>query len=241
MYECDAAFLLLKRSKTSYRQLAKVQHLKITNLHAVKLLNSVYQGAARHELLFFGSAHVFRRRWDFLLRILEIPEYVHVTPGGLRGGGAVAFYRKGWSHVGHAAQTSQHPWSLSAGSRCFVSCWLRSLCRHAEQFEVLPLCLPSWPFLRDDSTTRGLVWLLCCPLDPSEPFSMVVEVSVLAALWWQMALFELRLMVACFVSVELFFMGYDFVGSIFSLASAVLSCCLRCATLAILALRKRAS
>ena len=97
MYECDAAFLLLKRSKTSYRQLAKVQHLKITNLHAVKLLNLVYQGAARHELLFFGSAHVFRRRWDFLLRILEIPEYVHVTPGGLRGGGAVASYRKGAS------------------------------------------------------------------------------------------------------------------------------------------------
>ena len=32
MHECDAAFLLLRQSKTSYRQLAKVQHLKITNV-----------------------------------------------------------------------------------------------------------------------------------------------------------------------------------------------------------------
>ena len=81
--------------KTSFRQQAKVQHLKITNVHAVKLLNLVYQGAAKDELLFFGSASVFRRRWDFLLQKLEVPTSVHVTPGGLRGGGAVASYRKG--------------------------------------------------------------------------------------------------------------------------------------------------
>ena len=95
--ECEAAFLLLKRSKTSYRQLARVQHLKITNLHVVKLLNLIYQGADRHELLFFGSAHVFRRRWDFILATLGVPQSVRVTPGGLRGGGAVASYRKGAS------------------------------------------------------------------------------------------------------------------------------------------------
>ena len=97
LYECDAAFLVLRRSKTSYRQLARVQHLKITNLHAVKLLNLIYQGADKDELLFFGSAHVFRRRWDFILQLLEVPANVHVTPGGLRGGGAVTSYRKGAS------------------------------------------------------------------------------------------------------------------------------------------------
>jgi len=97
MYECDAAFLLLRQSKTSFRQLAKVQHLKITSVHAVKLLNLIYQGADRLDVLFPGSAHVFRRRWNHVLKLLLIPDAVHVTPGGLRGGGAVSCYRKGAS------------------------------------------------------------------------------------------------------------------------------------------------
>ena len=45
-------------------------------------------------LLLFGSFSVFRRRWDHLLRILQVPASVKATPGGLRGGGAVSAYRK---------------------------------------------------------------------------------------------------------------------------------------------------
>ena len=38
---------------------------------------------------------MYRKRWDKLLRALGIPADFHLTPGGLRGGGAVAAYRRG--------------------------------------------------------------------------------------------------------------------------------------------------
>ena len=38
---------------------------------------------------------MYRQRWDKLLRALGIPADFHLTPGGLRGGGAVAAYRRG--------------------------------------------------------------------------------------------------------------------------------------------------
>ena len=50
-------------------------------------------GFPRGELLFPGSPGVYRRRWDKLLGALEIPGRCKLTPGGLRGGGAVAAYR----------------------------------------------------------------------------------------------------------------------------------------------------
>ena len=45
--------------------------------------------------MYDGSAGVFRKRWDFLLSQLGVDSSLHVTPGGLRGGGAVECYRKG--------------------------------------------------------------------------------------------------------------------------------------------------
>ena len=63
-------------------------------MHVVKLLNLIYRDADRLDVLFPGSAHVFRRRWN---HVLLVPDATHVTPGGLRGGGAVSSYRKGAS------------------------------------------------------------------------------------------------------------------------------------------------
>ena len=97
MFESDCAFLLLRQSKTMYRQLARVQHLKISSPHVVRLLAFVYRDAARDEQLFPGTPHVYRQRWNFLLRLLHVPDALRITPGGLRGGGAVAWYRKGGS------------------------------------------------------------------------------------------------------------------------------------------------
>lgn len=97
MFESDCAFLLLRQSKTMYRQLARVQHLKISSPHVVRLLAFVYRDAARDEQLFHGTPHVYRQRWNFLLRLLHVPDALRITPGGLRGGGAVAWYRKGGS------------------------------------------------------------------------------------------------------------------------------------------------
>eukprot|EP00439_Symbiodinium_sp_Y106_P034509 s3508_g4.t1 len=46
------------------------------------------------EPLFSGSASTFRRRWDFILKQLGVPEALKLTPGGLRGGGAVYLYQQ---------------------------------------------------------------------------------------------------------------------------------------------------
>ena len=97
MFECGDAFLVLKQSKTSYRGSAKVQHLKISSEQAVKLLTVVFREAHPQERLFCGTAQTFRRRWDFLLQTLRVSCANVITPGGLRGGGAVAHYRSGGS------------------------------------------------------------------------------------------------------------------------------------------------
>ena len=97
LYESGAAFLLFRTSKTMHRQAARVQHVKITTPYVVKLLSLVFGGAAPHELLFHGTAQMYRKRWDYLLGLLQVPSEINITPGGLRGGGAVAFYRRGGS------------------------------------------------------------------------------------------------------------------------------------------------
>lgn len=88
-----AAFVLLYRSKTSSRHPAKIQHLKITDPFAVQILEKVFGGQPLHHPLYYGSPSMFRRRWDMLLSWLGVPASLRVTPGGLRGGGAVAAYR----------------------------------------------------------------------------------------------------------------------------------------------------
>lgn len=97
MFESESAFLLLRHSKTMYRQNARVQHLKILSAHVVRLLEKAYCHVCKDEHLFHGSPQVYRQRWDFLLNLLKIPKELKVTPGGLRGGGAVSWYRRGGS------------------------------------------------------------------------------------------------------------------------------------------------
>ena len=79
------------------RQAARVQHLKIESEYAVRLLVIIFGDADKEEMLYPGSPGVFRKRWDHLLLKLSIPEELHLTPGGLRGGGCVALYRRGCS------------------------------------------------------------------------------------------------------------------------------------------------
>lgn len=80
-----------------FRQAARVQHLKITNATAVDYLNKVYALAMPDQQLYAGGAQGFRRRWDHILKCLDINSEAHLTPGGLRGGGAVTHYREGGS------------------------------------------------------------------------------------------------------------------------------------------------
>ena len=80
MFESDCAFLLLRHSKTMWRQLARVQHLKISSAHVVRLLSLVYHDADRNEQLFHGSPHVYRSRWNFLLKLLRVPGNLRISP-----------------------------------------------------------------------------------------------------------------------------------------------------------------
>ena len=58
MHESSAAFLLLRSSKTSYRQAARVQHLKINN-YVVNLLRRIYLDADSDEDLFTGLMRTY--------------------------------------------------------------------------------------------------------------------------------------------------------------------------------------
>lgn len=93
--DVKAAFLQLRSFKSRLRQPAKIQHMKISDPMAVKLLTKIFYNYERERILFFGTASQFRRRWDFLLRSLSVGVEIGLTPGGLRGGFAVWSYRVG--------------------------------------------------------------------------------------------------------------------------------------------------
>ena len=94
--EASAVFILLARSKTSYRSKAVVQHLKIDDSYVISLLDKVFGGYDSSTPLYHGSPSVYRTRWNKLMKILGC-DGLSITPGGLRGGGAVAAYREGKS------------------------------------------------------------------------------------------------------------------------------------------------
>ena len=91
----DSAFLQLRNFKSYGRQPARVQHMKISDRNAVKILSKIYSNFEASRILYFGTPSQYRRRWDFLLRSFRVGADIKLTPGGLRGGFAVWGYRKG--------------------------------------------------------------------------------------------------------------------------------------------------
>ena len=87
-------YLLLREPKTRGRG-ARVQHVVVDleDGHAI-YLEKVWGSLRPADPLFPGSPGVYRRRWDKLLSALDIPARFKLTPGCLRGGGAVAAYRR---------------------------------------------------------------------------------------------------------------------------------------------------
>ena len=79
-----------------YRQNARVQLLRISSGFVVHLLFFWFFVMLIVKSSFFhGSPQVYRSRWNHLLKLLRIPPSLLVTPGSLRGGGAVSWYRTG--------------------------------------------------------------------------------------------------------------------------------------------------
>lgn len=95
--EHSAAYVVLWKSKTSTRQPARVQHLKLVDERAIRMLETIYRMQPKERFLYHGSPSMYRTRWDYLLKLLEIPAELRLTPSGLRGGGSIELYRRGES------------------------------------------------------------------------------------------------------------------------------------------------
>ena len=101
LLEADAGglFLNFRESKTAARGRPRIQHTKVTDRFARIWISRALEHVPHSELLWPGSPGAFRYRWDLLLRHLGVPRELGLTPGGLRGGGAVQRYRSGVSPV----------------------------------------------------------------------------------------------------------------------------------------------
>ena len=88
-------FLRIPDPKTRKRGPA-VQHSQVKGPEFVlQFVSEVFQKLPPNEPLYAGSPGMYRRRWDALLRRLWIEPEHKLTPGSLRGGGAVRAYRSG--------------------------------------------------------------------------------------------------------------------------------------------------
>ncbi|CAE7648407.1 Cdk10, partial [Symbiodinium necroappetens] len=93
--ELPACYVRVEAPKTSHRGTGRVQHFVVREPSFVKFLERLLANDPLTQKLFPASAATFRRRWDYVLERLGVPAVVKLTPGGLRGGGAVYLYQRG--------------------------------------------------------------------------------------------------------------------------------------------------
>eukprot|EP00438_Fugacium_kawagutii_P001726 Skav204117 [mRNA] locus=scaffold5190:190961:192067:- [translate_table: standard] len=94
--ESDKVYLKILNPKTRNRG-ARVQHSSAEDSRLIKFVASVWDQLMPDEMLYSGSQSAFRSRWDALLRHIQVSKSFGLTPGSLRGGGAVAAHRRGVS------------------------------------------------------------------------------------------------------------------------------------------------
>ena len=83
--------LLLK----DYRAKGKAQRSRASSTHLRQVASDyVYRALEPEAALFPWSPASFRRRWDKVLQALCVPSALKLTPGGLRGGGAIHAFRE---------------------------------------------------------------------------------------------------------------------------------------------------
>ena len=111
-------FVRLRSFKSRNRQPAKVQHLRISDQLACRLLNLLVKRLPGNAPLFGSSPYQYRKRWNELLKVFRISQALRVTPGGLRGGFAVAAYR-----AGRPVQDIQ--WSMRLRSQVTLEAYLQ--------------------------------------------------------------------------------------------------------------------
>ena len=91
----SAVFLRLRSFKSKNRQPARVQHMRVSNPVASRVISKIFGSLAMDDPLFGCSPYQYRKRWDFIIETLGFAKPFALTPGGLRGGSAVFHYRLG--------------------------------------------------------------------------------------------------------------------------------------------------
>ena len=89
-------FIRVGSPKPRRRGKGVVQHSRISEPAVVRLVSEVFQDLEPDEELYPASPSTYRLRWNRLLEALHIPPDVNLTPGGLRGGGALFWYHRGY-------------------------------------------------------------------------------------------------------------------------------------------------
>lgn len=87
-------FLRVSKPKPGRRGRGRIQHARIDDEFAVDLAVAAFTFLDPSEKLFAATASTYRRRWDRVTAALKIPASLNITPGGLRGGGAVHMYHR---------------------------------------------------------------------------------------------------------------------------------------------------
>ena len=87
--DSSLAYLKIQKPKTRFRGGGRTQHLAVHDAEFVFLLDAVFASLNPEDRLLECSPSAFRRRWDAILRALQIGKESGLTPGGVRGGGCV--------------------------------------------------------------------------------------------------------------------------------------------------------
>ena len=91
----SAVFLRLRQFKSIRRQPARIQHMKVSDPFASKMLAKIFGKLPYSAPLFGTSAYQYRKRWDIAIEALCRGATPNLTPGGLRAGAAVFHYKRG--------------------------------------------------------------------------------------------------------------------------------------------------
>lgn len=130
--DLPTCYVRVEAPKTRHRGTGLVQHFVVKEPRFVRFLERLLADSALEEKLFPVSASTFRRRWNYVLGQLGVPALMKLTPGGLRGGGAVFQYQRGTA-------VSELLWRMRLRSQATLESYLQEVAA----VSVLPALTPA--------------------------------------------------------------------------------------------------